>query len=302
MNNSLIEIFCYVASKLKLNKLLLSRLVLNKMNTNFILLLYHTTSYKAFLEQMEYIKKNYSIISYDEFLYRFIKKDYPHELTFIITFDDGLINFYQDAYPVLKKLTIPAINFISTGHMLDRSPFWWEELNDINKIGGKLNKSYYFNLPSHERRKLLDDEGKKYNYIKKEGNMLTADQIIQLGKDSLITFGSHTVTHTNLAVEKEENIRYELTESKKTLENILKKEVAHLAYPNGDYKKETIPILKEVGYKSAVLAGYDSLVKKTDNVYELHRIGAPIYAGSKYWLETRFSTFSYIQAHTRKEP
>jgi peptidoglycan/xylan/chitin deacetylase (PgdA/CDA1 family) len=251
------------------------------------------------MEHMEYINKNYVIVSYDEFLYRFIKKEYPRELTFILTFDDGYNNFYNDIYPILNKLTIPAINFISTGNTIDRSPFWWDELNNINKNGGKLNHAYFTSLTSRERRKILDYEGKKYNYIRNEGNSLTAEQISELGKDPLITFGSHTVTHTNLTAEKVENIRYELVESKKTLEKILKKEVTYFSYPNGDFKEEIIPILKEVGYKSAVLAGNDSFVKKIDNVYKIPRTGAGPYGSSRYWLETRFSTFTYFKKNNK---
>lgn len=240
------------------------------------------------MDHMQYLDKKYVIIPYDDFYYQFSKQNYPSDPTFIITFDDGRGSFYNEIFPVCEELSIPIINYITTGHSMNMNPFWWDEVKEINNLGGTINiKSLGF-LTSGERRKIIDETGKKIYYVPKKGNVLSKEQIIELNKNKLISFGSHSVSHTILTSETEENIRYELKESKKYLEELLHKEIVHFSYPNGAYNKCVISILKELGYKSSVTSA-DSWVSKTDDLFEISRIGAGPSGCSHHWLEARIS-------------
>jgi hypothetical protein len=69
----------------------------------------------------------------------------------------------------------------------------------------------------------------------------------------LIEFGSHTHTHRNFVRRHPyENLKNELMMSK----NVIEKETGcpchHLAWPWGDYEKAWWPLVKEVGYTSAM--------------------------------------------------
>ncbi len=288
MSNQYIEFLFYALSKCKLDDILLSIKQFNKNNSNFIILAYHTTSKKAFMEHMQYLDKKYSIISYDEFYKQFSKKNYPSDLTFIITFDDGYKNFYDEIYRVCDEISIPATVFITTGNVINRNPFWWDEARDMKKMGIDINMKKLALLTSEKREFILNNIKNKVNYTHKLDIVLTKEQILEMNKNKQISFGSHTVSHTNLAVENEDNIRYELIESKKFLEKLLNKEIIHFAYPNTCYDQRIIPILHEVGYKTA-LTNPDLMVLKTDNFYEIPRIGGGPYGSSKYWLEARIA-------------
>jgi peptidoglycan/xylan/chitin deacetylase (PgdA/CDA1 family) len=79
--------------------------------------------------------------------------------------------------------------------------------------------------------------------------------IAEMSRSSLVTFGSHTVNHRNLAQLSAEDVRYEMVESKDRLEAALGKSCDHFCCPWGrpvrDFKPERDPqIAKEVGYKS----------------------------------------------------
>jgi len=72
--------------------------------------------------QMEYLRKNYTVVSLDEII-SFIKegKSLPKKPV-AITFDDGYQNVYQNAYPLLKKYRLPATIFITTGYVQKKMP------------------------------------------------------------------------------------------------------------------------------------------------------------------------------------
>ena len=125
-------------------------------------------------------------------------------------------------------------------------------------------------------------------YVPMKGNILSKEQILEINKNKNISFGSHSISHTNLALESEKNIKFELSESKKYLERLLHKEIIHFSYPNGDYSKNVISILQESGYKSSVTMS-DSWVSKNDNLFEISRVGAGPYGCSHYWLDARIS-------------
>jgi len=99
---------------------------------------------------------------------------------------------------------------------------------------------------------------KKYNFsatffvatslIGKE-NMMTWDYLREM-HDAGMEIQSHTVTHRPLSSLSDQQIRFELTESKRIIEDKLKNEVSYLSLPHGDFDKRTDSIAKNSGYKA----------------------------------------------------
>lgn len=288
MNQKLMDFGFSLVSKLQLNKILFYLKNSNNLNSNFIILTYHETSKKAFMDHIQYLENKYTIISFEDFYYQFFNKKYPSDPTFILTFDDGRDLFYHEIFPVCEELSIPIINYIPTDYVINKNPFWWDEVKEINNMGGKINQKFLAHITPEERRKIIDEAGGKINYVQKKGKIFSIDQILEMNKNKNISFGSHSVSHSNLALEAEENIRYELQESKKFLENLLHKKIIHFSYPYGYYNKQIIPILDELGYKTSVTSA-DKWVSKNDSLFEIPRIGAGPYGSSNYWLEARIS-------------
>ena len=85
------------------------------------------------------------------------------------------------------------------------------------------------------------------------------------------SFGSHTLSHANLATSGEDKARKQIEESKTRLDRKLGKPVTFLAYPSGQFTQSAIDLIKEAGYTGAVttLEGRDN---KIEDIYQLKRI------------------------------
>lgn len=63
--------------------------------------------------------------------------------TIAITFDDGYIDNFTTAKPLLEKYGLPATFFISSGNIETDKEFWWDELENIilftERLPGKYN-------------------------------------------------------------------------------------------------------------------------------------------------------------------
>ena len=96
--------------------------------------------------QLRYMKKNYHIIKLSELL-SLLDNGMPlANYTAVITFDDGYKNNYTLAYPLLKKMSVPASIFLTTGCISNNTLCWFDQLYlgikntaekkiDLNKYG-----------------------------------------------------------------------------------------------------------------------------------------------------------------------
>ncbi len=99
-----------------------------------IILLYHgISSAKAHLapelfeKQLQYLKKQYTIISLEQFMNcQQSATAFPCN-SLIITFDDGYHNNYTHAFPLLTKQNIPASIFLTTALISTRKLLWFDE-------------------------------------------------------------------------------------------------------------------------------------------------------------------------------
>ena len=149
-----------------------------------------------------------------------------------LTFDDGYRDNFDLAYPLLKKLDIPFVVYVTTGFADDTASMWW--------------------------------------YGKTEA--MNWEQIKALDNDPLCTIGAHTVSHPRLSTLAEEETRKEIVDSKRRLEEMLGHSVNHFSYPHGDYNTTTLQVVNEAGFTSALKAWGGNIRKGDVNLWELPRI------------------------------
>ena len=81
------------------------------------------------------------------------------------------------------------------------------------------------------------------------------DELRSFADDPLVAIGAHTVSHCNLAQQREELAREELVVSRARIEEKLQRPILHLAYPYGDRAAagpRDFALAGAAGYKTAV--------------------------------------------------
>lgn len=231
-----------------------------------------------------YLSKNFQIVPLSELfdLYRLGKK--LNSKTISLTFDDGFLNNFQNALPILQKYNVPATFYLITNSLIELNYIAWPELYEIIKLNNKSDIEV--NDHCFKKGELYDIDKKIHlvNYLKTLGNntMATVNLIlkkyqikidvptnmdelfklvnaIELDKyknEPLLEFGSHTHTHPCLSYLDEASVNYELNNSKKILETICGKRINSIAYPDGSYNQNTIDISTHLGYNNIVAVDY----------------------------------------------
>ena len=120
------------------------------------------------------------------------------------------------------------------------------------------------------------------DFIGNEKNKLTGkdhlswEQISELSKSG-ISFGSHTVTHPQLSSLNNKDVEYEISQSKKIIEDKIGKAIDTFSYPykfpeeNKAFIKDLRKLLQKHGYRYGVSTRIGTTSKK-DDIYFMKRI------------------------------
>src|SRR5579863_6872388 len=78
--------------------------------------------------QMEYVRENFDPITFGKLLQILDGEMRSPPRPIIITFDDGFDDNFQNAFPILDALDVPATIFLSTGYIGGEQTFWYDRL------------------------------------------------------------------------------------------------------------------------------------------------------------------------------
>jgi peptidoglycan/xylan/chitin deacetylase (PgdA/CDA1 family) len=104
-------------------------------------------------------------------------------------------------------------------------------------------------MPEHLRKRVLRSIDRAGLAFSREA--MTVDDIKSIAVMPLVTLGAHTVTHPNLPNCAENELEYELAESKRRLEDWTGKPVTTFAYPSGSFDGRERRFLEKYGYEIA---------------------------------------------------
>lgn len=253
----------------------------------------------VFEKHLIFLKKNTHIISVEDF---FQMKFIPGKKNIAITLDDGYMNNYKYAAPLLEKYQIPATIYI-TGINQTNYRILWPDLHDLlayqdieyydfddirfYKKGtfykplisdNDLNLGEYLKEKSFEEKMTIFDNSRAIqkiinnNQLEDYWRLMSDNEISQIAETGLITIGSHGFFHNNLGYINTEEAKLELINSKNYLENITNIEVTSVAYPDGSYSREVIDAAEEAGFLHQLAVKYLFEEDRNDNRI-LDRIG-----------------------------
>lgn len=215
---------------------------------------FHNPSKNIFESSILWLKRNgYVFISTDK-LYEILTNNVQSLPGAVwITLDDGWKSNLENVIPTVNKYNIPVTIFVSTGPVQSNGIFWWELLK---KYENKLEELYYikpqdvYNFPENKRKKIISNLENlvKKNYLREA---MSIDQVKTIAKMQQVTIGCHTVNHVILSNCNEDELLFEIGQSKRTLEKWINKEVLYFAYPNGNFDGRESNLLGSLGFKIA---------------------------------------------------
>lgn len=221
-----------------------------------------------------------------------------------LTFDDGWLDFFSHAFPVLKTHQVPATVFLPTNYIGTDKWFWTDRLGHIlhNKSlkSEQMNSFTYHPLTLNilkssgtigsrlEKAIALLKEYKYeeiYNILSELEECLTEKpeqvgraflnwmEVHKMAESGLVYFGSHTANHHILDTLPDDEIREELYKSRDFLLNqkVVSPEFIPFCYPNGNFDHNIAMLVKDAGYSLAVSTNSGWIGKK-DDLFALKRI------------------------------
>jgi peptidoglycan/xylan/chitin deacetylase (PgdA/CDA1 family) len=109
------------------------------------------------------------------------------------------------------------------------------------------------------------------SYFAPEERVMSAEQLREL--PTLISVGSHTLTHPNLAALSVEAAAREITESRNKLESLLQRPVKSFSFPHGEFNDSCISECREAGYER-VFSTSPTLIRDGQSGYLVGRVAA----------------------------
>ena len=273
------------------------------------------TSRQLFDDTLEIAKQYFNFISLDEAVDVLAGKRPVIPNSCVVTFDDGHLNNYSFALPILRKHGIPVVFYPSIKVVDEVLPYWFDRLDyavqqpmvnnciveidkesisldqssresnarSLSKIiktlkkNNKSDKAFYKAVENI--CSYLENISSKSIRDLKPGDPWSSpmswDDIKACANAEDVLIGSHTVNHYRLPLVDDDQIRSELADSKTALEVRTGVSCDHFCYPNGDWDDRTVRLAKEVGYKSAVTTDVGSN-SVGDNLYALKRYSFPV--------------------------
>jgi peptidoglycan/xylan/chitin deacetylase (PgdA/CDA1 family) len=277
-----------------------------------------------FDDHILYLKSHVSLVTLDEAL-SFIdgtNKEKTSSCRVLITFDDGYLDNYEIAFPILRSHGAQGVFFLATSMVGSCQLPWWDQIAYLVKTARRHRFSLHYPV---ELVVDLDDDGLTeglraiLKLYKQPENSDPARFIRELAEEAMgehppgtlrrflswdearemrkggMAIGSHTHSHTVLSQLGPERQYEELSKSRASLKENLGVGADVLAYPVGartSFTGETQRLAQEAGYRAAFsFYGGTNFPGKT-SPYDVKRIGVGDQSWSRFRVQTSVCSFT----------
>ncbi len=263
-----------------------------------------SASPEEFNRQMDYLARWFNVVSLQDVINWLDGRQTLPPYATLITFDDGYLDNYINAYPILRQHNFPAVIYLTTGHIDTDTPFYWDiaaycffhtkadhvlfpnNTERLWKNSGERDKvshnwiEFMKALPEIQKQNWVSNLPNQLNvsiphdYFRKL--MMNWDQVREMHNNG-IEFGGHTVNHPILTRIPPNQARIEIEGSKAEIEKQLGQPIYSFAYPNGkelDINTSIENLTDQAGYRAAftLLNGPTSFQEVKQNPYAIRRI------------------------------
>lgn len=233
-----------------------------------------TVTPDVFEAQMRHIRDSgIRTLSLDELLGFIEGRLHLKEKSVAVTFDDGYLDNFLYAFPVMKAYNIKAAVFIVSN---------WADGASKGPDGEGLTGGFRKNPPTHRESKALIENG-LYGRV-----LMGWEMIKEMHGSGMVDFHSHTMTHRKCDSLSREDLQKELKGSKDELEKRLGVPCDYLCWPKGRFSEAALEIAKDAGYRGVFTTGHGVAGENSDP-FNIKRIVVKDGAG---WFKTRLSIYT----------
>ena len=192
---------------------------------------FHKPNRRLFGQCIRWLTKyGYTFISANELLEILSVGKVPPRGAVWLSFDDGCKELLENVLPQIRERKIPVTLFIPSGIVEGDGLFPW--LDASLRTSGR--------------------------------DSMTLAEIREAASRPEVTIGSHTVSHAVTINLNGEKARFELGESKRTLESWIRADVKCFAYPEGRFDGREREFLTEFGYGLAATTENSFITRETN--------------------------------------
>jgi peptidoglycan/xylan/chitin deacetylase (PgdA/CDA1 family) len=276
----------------------------------------------TFTWHLELYRRHFNVLPLSEAIERLYRGDLPAR-ALSITFDDGYLDNYTHAMPLLQRFGFSGAFFIATGFW-QQGIMWNDRVIesiratahaelDLRDIGGQVwpiatveqkrdnfrQVLLFLKYRPLEERLALAEKISQDLAVTVPRLMMQPDEVKAMRAGGM-EIGAHTINHPILAVTPSDIVRREIATSKHDLESVLGEKVTLFAYPNGkpdqDYKREHVEIVKSLGFTAAVSTAWGVSRTQTDR-FQLARFTPWDKSPNKFLMRLLRNGFSPFSAH-----
>jgi peptidoglycan/xylan/chitin deacetylase (PgdA/CDA1 family) len=279
---------------------------------------------EQFDDQLSYLKRRLSLVTLEEAL-SFIDgtcKDKAPRCRVLVTFDDGYLDNYEIAYPILRSHGAQGLFFLATGMVGSCQVPWWDHIAYLLKTAQRrrftlrypsdlevdmdrdgLMESFKAVLKSYRDPGMEDparfirelaEEAQAEDRTQTPRRFLNWDEAREMTKGGM-AIGSHTHSHPELSHLEPDRQYEELSVPRTILKEQLGVEAETLAYPFGgrtNFTDETQRIARELGYRAAFSFYGGTNLPGRILPHNVSRIGVGNHSWSRFRVQTAVCRFT----------
>lgn len=218
---------------------------------------WQTVKKERFRQQLKLIDSlNFTPITFMDYqLYLEDQLTLP-EKPIILTFDEGHLDTYEVALPILREFGMKAVIYV-IGNRSQRYALW------------------------------------NQNHENDECPLMTNEQILRAREDGF-EIGAHSMNHTKFTNLGKEELHEEVVGSKKSLEALLDETILSFAYPYGLHDQRAYTIVRNSGFKFAcgVQTGPPGF---GDDIFDIRRLAIGNNVGRAQFLLRLLTPYEYME-------
>jgi peptidoglycan/xylan/chitin deacetylase (PgdA/CDA1 family) len=237
----------------------------------------------TFERHLQWLTTHFQVVPLRTLIDKWDRNDWDDRARYCaITFDDGWVDNYLHAYPLLRAHGVPATIFLPTALIGTREWLWSDRLGYLLTAAAAQGASADIDasiecaktLPHDARealiRRLADQTGVG---VPDDRCFLDWDEVREMAGGG-VDFAAHTSSHAILTTIDAEALECELRQPLDVLRREIESFTPMLAYPNGDHSAAVVDVARRAGYAAAVTTKPGLESRAPEDRLRLRRIGA----------------------------